>query len=218
MITRISAKLSFGDPGYIGLPYWPERNTLIDIGKDVHPRLGPAKKEAALLAACEKHRITRGQYDEICELAARPFYTDNAGRDGEIVIPQRVIQSFINNTSQSAPKVIPRIDSKGLTFIGVTLDGGSLRTGMHESDAKKFERFVRMARDAKSGRGSNQPIWCSSDYIANFIACGIFMVEEEIIKAEDLRKLMEYGGRWFGVGSARPQGFGRFQVIEWDLM
>ncbi len=218
MITRISAKLSFGDPGYIGLPYWPERNTLINISKQVHPKLGPAKKEAALLATLEGMGMTRAQYREICELAMRPFYTDNSRRDGEIVIPQRVIQSFLNNASQSAPRVIPRINSKGLTFIGVTLDGGCLHTGMHESDAKKFERFVRMAGDAKSGRGSNQPIWCSSDYIADFIAYGTFMVDEEIVKAEDLRKLMEYGGRWLGVGSARPQGFGRFQVVEWDVM
>lgn len=218
MITRIRSKLSFGDPGYIGLPYWPELNKLIDIRKDVHPRLGPAKKEAALLAACDKFGITRDQYDELCERAARPFYTHDGMRGGEIVIPQRVFQSFINNTSQSAPKVITRIDSKGLTFIGLTLDGGCLHTGMHESDSKKFERFVRMSRDSSGGRASNQPIWCSSDYIANFIASGTFLLDEEIIKAKDLQKLVEYGGRWFGIGSARPQGFGRFQVAEWDVM
>jgi hypothetical protein len=217
MITRIRSKLKFGDPGYIGLSYWPERNTVINIGKEIHPKLGPAKKEAALLATLEGLGMTRARYHEICELAMRPFYTDNGARNGEIIIPQRVIQSFINNASQSAPKVIPRINSKGLTFIGVTLDGGFLRTGMHESDAKKFERFVRPPKDSK-GKGSNQPIWCSSDYIADFVAAGTFMVDEEVVKCEDLQKLMEYGGRWYGVGSARPQGFGRFQVIEWDVM
>ncbi|MGA2538560.1 MAG: hypothetical protein ABSF53_21310 [Terracidiphilus sp.] len=208
-MTSVSAKLTFNDPGYIGLPYWPERDLRINISKEVHPKLGPAKKEAALAAACEKHGITRERYDEISKLADRPFYTLDGTRNGEIVIPQRIIQSFLNNANQEAPKAIPRIASKGLTFIGIKLEGGYLRTGRYERDAKLFQRFVKM-------ENSNQRIFSSAPYISDFAATGTFLVDEGIINVGDLRKLIEYGGRWFGIGSARPQGFGRFQVIEWN--
>jgi hypothetical protein len=208
-VKKVQVALTFNGSGYVGLPYWPERNTEINIAKEVHPKLGPAKKEAALLAACEKHGLTITEYNRVCELAARPFYTTDGTRLGEIVIPQRVIQSFLNHASMSAPKAIPRIQEKGLTFIGVKIVGGHLRTGKTEKDAKKFERFVKMAE-------SNQRSFASDFYIDDFTARGVFEIDEEVIKTDDLRKLMEYGGRWYGIGSARPQGYGRFQVTGWD--
>jgi len=210
-VKKVQAALTFNGSGYIGLPYWPERNLEINIAKEVHPKLGPAKKEAALQAACEKHGITLEQYQRTCELANRPFYTVDGTRNGEIVIPQRVIQSFLNHASMSAPKAIPKIAEKGLTFIGVKIADGFLRTGKTEKNAKKFERFVKMAE-------SNQRSFASDFYIDDFTARGVFQVDEEVIKVEDLRKLMEYGGRWYGIGSARPQGFGRFQVTGWDMV
>ena len=121
----------------------------------------------------------------------------------------RVIHSFINNTSQLAPKAIAKVESKGLTFIGIKVVDDYLSTGKHESDAKKFERFVKM-------EDSNQRKWASDFYIDNFGATGTLKVDEEVITVENLRKLFEYGGKWYGIGSGRPQGFGRFQVKEWS--
>ena len=210
-VKKVQAALTFNGSGYIGLPYWPERNLEINIAKEVHPKLGPAKKEAALAAACEKHGITVKDYERIVELANRPFYTVDGTRTGEIIIPQRVIQSFLNHASMAAPKVIPKIAEKGLTFIGVKIHDGFLRTGKTEKDAKKFERFVKMAE-------SNQRSFSSDFYIDDFTARGVFEIDEEVIKVDDLRKLMEYGGRWYGIGSARPQGYGRFQVSGWDAV
>ena len=43
------------------------------------------------------------------------------------------------------------------------------------------------------------------------------MLHQEIIKATDLQKLIEWGGKWVGIGSARPQGYGRFTVLSWDI-
>jgi len=101
-VKKVQAALAFNSSGYIGLPYWAERNQQINILKEVNPRLGEAKKAAALLAACEKHGKTKEEYDKLCELAARPFYTADGTRQGEIVIPERVIQSFLNHTSMAA--------------------------------------------------------------------------------------------------------------------
>jgi hypothetical protein len=208
-MIHINVKLHFCESGYIGLPYWPERNTLINIMKEVHPKLAETKKQAAIAAACEKRGISLDELKKLEALAARPFYTDDGTRTGEIVIPQRVFQSFLNNTSQECPKAVPRISAKGLTFIGVRLLHGFLRTGKTEADALRFERFVKMEE-------SNQRTFSSSLYVTDFIAKGVIQLDEEVIKSADLRKLIEYGGRWYGIGSARPQGFGRFAVTAWD--
>lgn len=207
-MQRIDIALSFTDSGYIGKPFWPETNTIINILKDVHPKLGDAKKKAALAAACEKRGITVEEYDELVERSKNPFYTLN-GRGGEIVIPERIFQSFLNNTCQEAPKVIPKIAAKGLTFIGVKIEDGHLRTGKTEKDAKLFSRFVK-------NQESNQRMWSEDPYIIDFQATGILRVDEEIIKGDDLKKLVEYGGRLYGIGTARPQGYGRFTVVRWE--
>lgn len=201
--------LSFTDSGYIGKPFWPETNVLINISKDVHPKLGEVKKRAAIIAACDKRGILPEQYEELVRRSQNPFYTIGE-RGTEIIIPQRIIQSFLNNVSQQAPKAIPRIAEKGLTFIGVKLQGGYLRTGKTEKAARLFERFVK-------NEESNQRMFTSDYYIIDFEATGIILLDEEVIKPEDLHKLMEYGGRMYGIGTARPQGYGRFSVTRWDI-
>lgn len=210
-MVKVEVALNFNGSGYIGKPYWPELDQIIKVEREVHPKLGPAKKEAALLASCGKQGIDLARYHEIKELAGRPFYTLDGTRDGEIVIPQRVYQSFLNHASMEAPKSIPRIQEKGLTFIGVTVDGGMFRTGKHLKDAKKFDRFVK-------NQESNQRQFSSDFYIDDFFARAILHVDEEVIKVNDLLKLTEYGGHWFGVGTARNQGFGRFQVTTWERL
>ena len=105
--------------------------------KDVHPKLGDAKKAQAIVAACTKRGVSPAEYEAMLTLSQRPFYTIDGTRQGEIVIPARVIHSFINNASMAAPKAIAKVESKGLTFIGIKVDNGHLTTGMHETDAKK---------------------------------------------------------------------------------
>ena len=208
-MVKVNAAFHFNGSGYIGKPYWPELDAVIKIEREIHPKLGPAKKEAALLAACEKFSITRQRYDELKELSKRPFYTIDGTRGGEIVIPQRVFQSFLNHASMEAPKSVPKIQEKGLTFIGVRIDGGFLKTGKTEKDAKSFDRFVK-------NDDSNQRQWNSDLYIDDFTARGVLQVDENVIKCDALLKLTEYGAQWFGIGSARQQGFGRFSVITWE--
>ena len=209
-MQRIAIGLSFTDSGYIGKPYWPELNVVINVMKDVHKKLGEAKKAAAILASAAKQGYTREQYAEIVKLSQRPFYTMN-GSDSEIIIPERVFQSFLNNTSQEAPKAVPRIASKGLTFIGVKVQDGYLRSGKTAADALRFERFVKNDE-------SNQRMFVSDQYIIGFQATGIIRLDEEVIKSEELKKLVEYGGRLYGIGSARPQGYGRFTVSRWEKL
>jgi hypothetical protein len=209
-MKSVDVSIQFNGSGYIGLPYWPERNTLIDIAKDIHPKLGDVRKKQALEAALEKRGFTMEDYERMVQLAERPFYTLDGSRDGRIIIPERVIQSFLNHASMAAPRAIPRITDKGLTFIGVKVKDKMFLTQKTIADSKKFERFVKMAE-------SNQRSFCSSFYIDDFTAEGTLFVDEEIIKPEDLQKLFEYGGKYIGLGSARPQGYGRFQVTRWEV-
>ena len=120
--ARVKVAFGFTQSGYT----WPERNELINLSKDVNPRLGEAKKQAALNAALKKRGISAAEYERIKQRAARPFYTVTDADDGtgEIVIPDRVFHSFLNHASQVVPKVIPRIEEKGLTFIGVKTTEG----------------------------------------------------------------------------------------------
>lgn len=210
MKIKVKLKFSGDDTGYIGQPFWPELSKLIDINKDVHPKLGEAKKAQALQASCEKRGITIEEYARLKEKAKHPFYTINDSYKGEIVIPQRVVQSFINHASMKAPKAVPSIKEKGLTFIGVKLVKGYLTTGKTVTDSKLFERFVKLEE-------SNQRTFSSSAYIYNFNAEGTIILDEDIIKSQELQKLFEWGGKWIGLGGARPQGFGRFSVIEWEV-
>jgi hypothetical protein len=204
-MNRVTIALQFASPGYIGQPYWPARNTLININKEVHPKLSDAKKQSAILASCEKRGISPDEYQNLIYQAGRPFYTNG---NGQIVIPERVFQSFINNASMAAPKAVPRVMSKGLTFIGIKIADGHLRTGKKQQDGS-FNRFVKLEE-------SNQRSWSESPFIENFAAEGILLVDPEVIKPDDLRKLLEWGGKWIGIGSARPQGFGRFQIGRWE--
>src|ERR1035437_6615191 len=153
---KINLALQFNERGYVGKPFWPEISTLISISHDVHPKLGDAKKAAAVLAACEKRNITPAGYADIRERSTRPFYTANDQRDGEIVIPARVFQSFLNNTCQSAPKALEAYKSKGLTFVGVKPGDGNggrfLRTGMTVKDALIFSRLVKLETSNQRSR------------------------------------------------------------------
>jgi hypothetical protein len=209
-MTKVQIALKFGSLGYAAKPYWASLNTLINISKLVHPKLGDAKKAAALLAACEKNGITPEQYKALVEDAARPFHTMDNSRAGEIIIPVRIFHSFLNHASMQAPKAIPRIQEKGLTFIAVSLVQDFLRTGQTEDNAKLFARFVK-------NQESNQRMWAEDKYIADFTAKGVLEVDEEIISAEDLRKLAAWGGKMVGIGACRPQGYGRFQVSDWTV-
>src|SRR5581483_2314389 len=125
VFTPVEVGLYFAD-GYIGQPYWPELNLLIDIKKEIHPRLSEERKRQALDAALQRRGLALEDYERIEALSKRPFYTLDGSEHGEIIIPQRVIHSFLNNTSQRCPRLLRKIENKGMTFIGVRVDGGHM--------------------------------------------------------------------------------------------
>jgi hypothetical protein len=37
------------------------------------------------------------------------------------------------------------------------------------------------------------------------------------VSVEDLKRIVEFGGRYIGVGSCREQGYGRFLLSAWAV-
>jgi hypothetical protein len=211
--TRVKVALTFGEMGYAGLPYWPELATLIDINKEIHPKLKGAKKQQALDAELGKRNLTQADYDRLTLRSKRKFYvdSDNDSGDGEIVIPRHVLAGMLVQTVKRSPKnAVPQLN-QGLVHVSFQMVEGWLRTGKTKADAKSYDRFVKSEE-------SNQRRWDSTPYLADFTATGTLLIEESLVNADDLFKVFEFGGRYVGVGSCREQGYGRFLLNAWDRL
>jgi hypothetical protein len=112
-------------------------------------------------------------------------------------------------TVKRAPKnAVPQVNT-GLIHVGFQLKDAWLFTDKTKADAKKFSRFIK-------NQESNQRRYDESPYIFDFTATGTAIIEESLVSVEDIQKIVEFGGRYVGVGSSRDQGFGRFLVSAWD--
>ena len=63
---------------------------------------------------------------------------------------------------------------------------------------------------------SNQRSWQTNPYIVDFQATGEMFCDTTMLKTDDLRRMIDWGGKVVGIGAARSQGYGRFEVIEWN--
>lgn len=212
--TKVKVGLQFGDLGYIAKPMTEERNMLINIGKNMHPKWKNEKRQQALQAELDKRGLTMADYERIQMRAARKFYTNTDADDGsgEIVIPRRHLMGMLVQTLKVAPKnAIPKVD-QGLLHVGFHMVGEDyLRTGKTAKDAKKFSRFVKMEE-------SNQRAWEEDHFIYDFTATGTLLLDDSCFRSEDVEKILEWGGKYVGLGSSRNQGYGRFIVAYWDVL
>jgi hypothetical protein len=212
--TAVRIALTFGELGYAGLPYWPELATLIDISKEVHPKLKGAKRQQAIEAELIKRGLTQADYDRLVLRSQRKFYTADNSDDygaGEIIIPRHVLAAMMVQTVKRAPKnAVPQV-STGLIHVAFQLDKGWITSGKTKADAKLYQRFVK-------NEESNQRRWDETPYVPNFTATGTALIEESLVSADDLFRIVEFGGRYVGIGSCRDQGYGRFIVSAWDKL
>lgn len=210
-MSKVTITLDFtGSQGYIAQPFWPALNELIDIHKvsGYNRAKSETNRQKALNAELEKRNLTVADYEKIKVSSQQAFHL--APNTGEIIIPPRNFYSFINNACQEAPKGVPRIGQKGLTFVALHIDPPGIHTGKQKPDGW-FERFVKMEE-------SNQRSWSRSPYIKDFEAKFTMLVDETIISVKDLKALVSWAGKYIGIGAARPQGYGRFTVTEWDAV
>jgi len=206
-MVQLEIEMQFGKRGYIAQPFWPEMKTVISIQKSSgYNRVKSDKRrKAVLMTELERRGLTEQQYEELVEKSKRPFYT---APDGEIVIPPEKIYAFINNTAQMA-KNVPSPE-RGQIFVVLDIHGEGVYTGKTAPDGV-FSRFVKLEE-------SNERTLSESPYIHNFTGRMKASLDDAMYSPKDLKSLLEYGGRMVGIGAARPQGFGRFELTKFQVV
>jgi hypothetical protein len=192
--------------GYIGHPYWPEMARLVDIQKQ--SGMNRAKSSANRRKALEEHLRSIGmtlvQYEALEKKAAEPFYRDS---DGLIIIPELHVVSFLVATCDQARAASRPCEPHQVRSRFVC---SPWTTGKEQPDGN-FERFVTVT----SGTGqklSNQRGFRSNPYIAAFEAHGTISFDAKFVNPDTLKRALEFGGMFVGVGASRPMGWGRFEL------
>ena len=203
-------KLSFTTSfvkGYIGDPYWPARDTLINIQKQ--SGMNRAKSDANRRKALESHLkglgISFDNYEDLEKRAAMPFYMNGKC----IIIPELQVYGFLVNSTFNArsaqrPCEPDQIRSR---FIA-----SSWITAKEKADGV-WERFALVS--AGTGQKlSNQRGLRRNQFIEKFSAKGEIEFDEGFVKPSVLRDLVEHGGANVGIGASRKMGWGRF-TVQW---
>jgi len=207
--------------GYIGHPYWPEMEQLINIQKE--SGMNRARSSANRRAALEQHLKSLGlsltDYDRIEAAAQRPFHTDT---EGNVIIPKANVDAMLVaacNTIRAAGRPCPPDQ------VRTVLRASTLVTDTPATEGRVWERFAVVS----SGTGaklSNQRGLRRNIYIGDqppgdlepagkVIATGTFDPNPEMVKPDVLHNALRYAGEWVGIGASRKMGWGRFDLIEW---
>lgn len=198
---------------YIAHPYWEETERVVNIMKK--SGLTRAKsdqaREKALRDYLSSIGMTAEEYERLSAKAALEWHFDDQGR---IIIPRHqmsgcLVQTLVSMSSSHRP----------------FKDGGVLRSLCQISDfvtprTKADDTWVRFVRPTKDGKPlSNQRSERRNQVIRKFTATGTLSFDPAEIatdaqEAEDkVRRMLEYGGHYVGLGASRKMGHGRFKVL-----
>ncbi len=206
---------------YIGHPYWPEMDRLVNITKE--SGMSRARSSANRRKALEEHlrtiEMTLAEYEELERLANRPFHVD--GQD-HIVIPKSNVEAMMVatcDTIRAAGRPCAPDQVRSLLRLS------AWTTDASPADALIWERYAVVS----SGTGaklSNQRGLRRNSYIGaepptgeptgKVIATGTVEVNPDMVKPDVLLRALSYAGEWVGIGASRKMGWGRFEVLTWD--
>jgi hypothetical protein len=207
-----SLALDFTTKPYVGSPYWPEMNQLIDVQKK--SGLNRAKSDANRRKSLEEYLrangMTLADYERLQADARRPFHTDQRG---EIIIPSGRFMAFLVAANSEARAAFKACDP---SQVHARIDATDFATGKTEADGV-WMRFavVTLGTGAKA---SNQRGLRMDPYIENFTAKGLITFDEETVDPPTLKNLITWGGQFVGIGASRKMGKGRFQLSEFALV
>ena len=195
---------------YIAHPFWPARNTCIEIEKKsgVNRQKSEEKRIAALKAECARQSYTYEQYLAFREQAAEQWYRN---ADRMIYIPRHQLSGALVQVIGSAPKALrgqfDRDNFRALVQLG------DFATDRTKADGK-FSRFVKLDSSNQRSWQENEYVGCYLDAGEPFIAQGTIAVADQ--KAADtVKSLLTAAVEMVGVGAARKMGFGRGAIVEW---
>jgi hypothetical protein len=193
--------------GYIGDPYWPEREQVINVQKQ--SGMNRARSTANRRKALEEHLQAIGMsladYEALERKAKEPFYRNGS----EIIIPELHVTSFLVATCDEARAATrPCEPNQVRSWFIVT----PWRTGKAGADGV-WSRFAVVA-GGSGQKLSNQRGLRESQYIADFTAIGYITFDPDFVDSAALRRAIEWGGAFVGIGASRKMGWGRFEVRE----
>jgi len=201
----VEYKLIFEKPGYIAHPYWPEREQVVNIQKQsgMNRARSEDKRDAALRRYLEKLGLTMADYKKL-EVAASNEWYRNAS--GHIVIPRHHLSGCLVQACKSSPAGT-RFSQDQLRCL---LQIADFTTDRKTADGI-FERFV-LPTDGKGNPISNQRRLTKNEFIAGFTAGGTIDFDKSDVSEKAVRELLQYAGKYVGVGASRKMGYGRFKV------
>jgi hypothetical protein len=220
------ARLNINIHSYIGAPYWPETEQVINIVKQ--SGMSRARSSANARKALEEHLraigMTLSEYDRLVELSQRPWYTEN-GAGSRIVIPGDNVAAMLVatcDTLRAAQRPCPPEQ------VRVALRCSTWKLNVTAADAKEWVRFAVVS----SGTGaklSNQRGLRRNWYVGALppndrceptkpvYATGTIELDDTMVRPEVLENALRYAGDRVGIGSSRKMGWGRFAVEEFAI-
>lgn len=203
-MDRIKLSVVVPMGSYIGHPYWPEKDDLINIHKKsgFNRARTPNTKEKALKGYLDSIGMTMDDYQELKKLAERQWYRqDNVDQTSEIVIPRHQISGCLVQAINNSPSAV-RGPYKADT-VRVVLQISDFGTGKFEAD-EVFDRFVKLEQSNQRSRQTNE-------VIVDFDAGGFIHAERPFTNKDlkDLVRLLNYAFKNAGVGASRKMGYGR---------
>jgi hypothetical protein len=200
-------------PGqYIGHPYWVEMFELIQITK--LSGMNRAKSEANRRKALDGHLraigMTLDQYTKLEELSKRPFHVN---ADGQIIIPADNFLSFLVAATDEARSAQRACQKEQVRSRFTATDFVTNKTGPDGM----WKRFSTVNAGA-GAKLSNQRGLRENHYIENFTAAGQISFDEQFVKPDVLKNLIDFGGDFVGIGASRKMGKGRFKLTGFELV
>ena len=198
-------KLIFDKPGYIAHPYWPEREQVVNIQKQsgMNRARSEDKRDAALRRYLEKMGMSMKDYQKLEQEASKEWYRDDADN---IIIPRHHLSGCLVQACKTSPA-------------GTRFSQDQLRSLLQISDFVTdrktadgiFKRFV-LPTDGKGNPISNQRRLTKNEFIGGFTAVGTIDFDKSDVSEKAVRELLQYAGKYVGVGASRKMGYGRFKV------
>jgi hypothetical protein len=198
------------EKGYIGHPYWPEMEKVINIQKEsgVNRARTQQNRDRALRSWLDGHGMTLDDYQQLVRQSQEPFHRRN-GATSPIIIPEHHVYGCLTNAADRAPSSI-RVCAP--EQVRVLLTCSAWETDRTQPDGV-WSRFAVVT--GAQGKLSNQRALRENPYIAEFTASGTVEFDPDTVDPERLRGFIEWAGREVGIGASRKMGWGRFTVTEW---
>ena len=204
--------IAFEDRGYVGHPFWAEREKLINIQKESGMMRSRTMQNRA--NALEQYLRDKGlglkDYEELKARADRPFYFN---AKGEIIIPILHLEGCLVEAAYEAKSALRLCEPK---LIRVLLRLSDFRTNKTVEDAQDWSRFA-VVTAGTGAKLSNQRALRENKVLHNFEAQGNIAFRPDHVSPDRLKSFLEFAGWYCGVGASRKMGFGRYEVTRFDV-